>query len=38
VVRVEHELGGLYASAGFTPIEPYNDNPNATRWYGKALT
>jgi GNAT superfamily N-acetyltransferase len=27
----------LYARNGFAPIEPYNDNPNATRWYGKAL-
>lgn len=29
--------GGLYASAGFVPIEPYNSNPNATDWYGKPL-
>jgi GNAT superfamily N-acetyltransferase len=29
--------GALYARAGFTAIEPYNDNPNATRWYGKVL-
>jgi ribosomal protein S18 acetylase RimI-like enzyme len=29
--------GGLYRSAGFTTIEPYNDNPNATDWYAKAL-
>ncbi|NYF16443.1 GNAT superfamily N-acetyltransferase [Microbacterium sp. AK009] len=27
----------LYAAAGFTPIEAYNDNPNATVWLGKAL-
>ncbi|MFT4305375.1 MAG: GNAT family N-acetyltransferase [Microbacterium sp.] len=30
--------GALYASAGFSPIAPYNDNPNATRWYGKRLS
>ena len=29
--------GGLYRSAGFTPIEPYNANPNATHWYGKLV-
>lgn len=29
--------GGLYRSSGFTPIEPYNANPNATDWYGKRL-
>jgi len=41
VLDTHHTLeaaGGLYASAGFEPIEPYNDNPNATRWYGKRLT
>ncbi|MCW4386754.1 GNAT family N-acetyltransferase [Salinibacterium sp. SYSU T00001] len=27
--------GRLYARAGYRPIEPYNDNPNATNWYGK---
>ncbi|MDO9398578.1 MAG: GNAT family N-acetyltransferase [Herbiconiux sp.] len=27
----------LYARLGFEPTEPYNDNPNATRWYRKAL-
>jgi GNAT superfamily N-acetyltransferase len=27
----------LYARTGFALIEPYNDNPNATRWYGKVL-
>ena len=40
VLDTHHTLaaaGGLYVSAGFEPIEPYNDNPNATRWYGKAL-
>ena len=29
--------GGLYTAAGFTEVEPYNDNPNATRWYGRLL-
>ena len=29
--------GALYARTGFTAIPPYNDNPNATRWYGKVL-
>lgn len=29
--------GGLYRSAGFLPVPPYNDNPNATDWYGKRL-
>ncbi|MGX5694954.1 GNAT family N-acetyltransferase [Agromyces soli] len=28
---------GLYRSSGFTAIEPYNANPNATDWYGKRL-
>ncbi|WP_159499948.1 GNAT family N-acetyltransferase [Microbacterium sp. 18062] len=28
---------GLYASSGFITIPAYNDNPNATRWYGKPL-
>ncbi len=28
---------GLYNSRGFVDIEPYNDNPNATNWYSKAL-
>ncbi|GAA3759166.1 GNAT family N-acetyltransferase [Microbacterium kribbense] len=40
VLDTHHTLtaaGGLYASAGFVPIEPYNDNANATRWYGKTL-
>lgn len=29
---------GLYHSSGYEAIEPYNDNPNATNWYGKALS
>lgn len=29
--------GGLYLTSGFVPIAPYNDNPNATHWYGKEL-
>lgn len=29
--------GGLYRSAGFVPVPPFNDNPNATDWYGKHL-
>jgi len=29
--------GGLYRSAGFVNVEPYNDNPNATDWYAKSL-
>ena len=27
----------LYISSGFELIEAYNDNPNATDWYGKRL-
>ncbi|MFH8250988.1 GNAT family N-acetyltransferase [Microbacterium sp. B2969] len=41
VLDTHHTLeaaGGLYASVGFIEIEPYNDNPNATRWYGLRLT
>jgi GNAT superfamily N-acetyltransferase len=29
--------GRLYLSSGYESIEPYNDNPNATDWYGKDL-
>jgi len=29
--------GGLYRSSGYVEIEPYNDNPNATHWFGKTL-
>lgn len=28
---------GLYRSSGFVDIPAYNDNPNATNWYRKAL-
>ena len=40
VLDTHHTLeaaAALYARTGFAPIEPYNDNPNATRWYGKPL-
>jgi ribosomal protein S18 acetylase RimI-like enzyme len=30
--------GGLYRTSGYRTIEPYNDNPNATTWYGKTVT
>ncbi|KQR62445.1 GNAT family N-acetyltransferase [Frigoribacterium sp. Leaf172] len=29
--------GGLYRAAGYSLIEPYNDNPNATSWYGRPV-
>nr|WP_139417426.1 GNAT family N-acetyltransferase [Agromyces laixinhei] len=29
--------GGLYRSSGYVDVEPYNDNPNATNWYGKRV-
>ena len=29
--------GGLYRSSGYESIPAYNDNPNATTWYRKAL-
>jgi GNAT superfamily N-acetyltransferase len=29
--------GGLYRSSGYLDIAPYNENPNATHWYGKTL-
>lgn len=29
--------GGLYRASGYSSIEPYNDNPNATNWYRKPL-
>ena len=40
VLDTHHSLeaaAGLYAGVGFAPIGPYNDNPNATRWYGLRL-
>ena len=40
VLDTHHSLeaaGALYARTGFVAIEPYNDNPNASRWYGKRL-
>lgn len=40
VLDTHHTLtaaGALYARSGFTETEPYNDNPNATRWYRKQL-
>jgi hypothetical protein len=44
VVRVEDELGrsplactALEVFQQQTPPAAYNDNPNATRWYGKRL-
>ncbi|MFE6995088.1 GNAT family N-acetyltransferase [Microbacterium sp. NPDC057659] len=41
VLDTHHTLeaaGGLYARSGYEQIEPYNENPNATRWYGKAVS
>lgn len=29
--------GRLYSRAGFEPVPPFNDNPNATDWYAKRL-
>lgn len=40
VLDTHHSLeaaGALYASSGFVGIERYNDNPNASRWYGKSI-
>jgi ribosomal protein S18 acetylase RimI-like enzyme len=40
VLDTHHTLdaaGALYARSGYVAIEPYNDNANATRWYGKVL-
>ncbi len=40
VLDTHHSLtaaGHLYANTGYRRIDPYNDNPNATRWYGKTL-
>ncbi|MGZ0711202.1 GNAT family N-acetyltransferase (plasmid) [Coraliomargarita sp. W4R53] len=41
VLDTHHSLtaaGSLYANAGYTLIERYNENPNATRWFAKPLT
>ncbi|MDR6868658.1 GNAT superfamily N-acetyltransferase [Microbacterium resistens] len=41
VLDTHHTLeaaGHLYRRSGYVEIEPYNDNPNATRWYRKALS
>lgn len=40
VLDTHHSLtaaAALYTRSGFVPIERYNDNPNATRWYAAAL-
>ncbi|WP_241113096.1 GNAT family N-acetyltransferase [Microbacterium sp. CFH 31415] len=40
VLDTHHSLeaaGALYARTGFTTIAPYNDNPNASRWYSKVV-
>lgn len=40
VLDTHHSLtaaGSLYSNAGYSRIERYNDNPNATRWYAKSL-
>lgn len=31
------EAGALYRALGLQPVEPFNDNPNATAWLGKRL-
>jgi GNAT superfamily N-acetyltransferase len=35
--RVLEAAGALYSKTGYVSVEPYNDNPNATDWYRKAL-
>ncbi|MCP2637286.1 GNAT family N-acetyltransferase [Microbacterium sp. HD4P20] len=40
VLDTHHSLeaaAALYARTGFAAIPRYNDNPNASRWYGKVL-
>ncbi|GAA5149295.1 hypothetical protein GCM10025768_12270 [Microbacterium pseudoresistens] len=40
VLDTHHTLvpaGRLYARLGYEQVEAYNDNPNATRWYRKAV-
>lgn len=40
VLDTHHSLeaaAALYARTGFVTIDRYNDNPNASRWYGKVL-
>lgn len=40
VLDTHHSLeaaAALYARTGFAEIAPYNDNPNASRWYALAL-
>ena len=29
---------GLYLARGYQPVAAYNDNPEADRWFAKALT
>ncbi|MFE1645457.1 GNAT family N-acetyltransferase [Microbacterium sp. P01] len=40
VLDTHHSLeaaAGLYRTSGFVETERFNENPNATRWYSKAL-
>lgn len=30
--------GALYRALGFAPVEPFNENPNATTWLGRPLS
>lgn len=32
------EAVAMYERAGYTPVEPYNDNPYAQAWFAKRLT